>query len=113
MKPTTPEVSMPSDLRQPYPIIIIGVVVPLFGAAWSMGALVGPLLGGSLSHPAERYPARFGDTNVFVDFVSLVDRILYYEFRAKTHRSRLALLAALPRLSPDHLGCDSMLLCIP
>ncbi|KAG9050204.1 hypothetical protein FS837_007102 [Tulasnella sp. UAMH 9824] len=29
-------------------------------AVWSIGAIIGPFLGGMLSHPAERYPSLFG-----------------------------------------------------
>ncbi|KAL1745896.1 major facilitator superfamily domain-containing protein [Schizophyllum fasciatum] len=34
----------------------------LMPVAWALGATVGPLLGGYLSHPVERYPTWFGDS---------------------------------------------------
>ncbi|KAG8906020.1 hypothetical protein FRB99_007752 [Tulasnella sp. 403] len=35
-------------------------LVPLSGAFFCVGAVIGPLIGGLLSHPAERYPSIFG-----------------------------------------------------
>ncbi|KIO21446.1 hypothetical protein M407DRAFT_15815 [Tulasnella calospora MUT 4182] len=40
---------------------------PLTGAFWSIGAIIGPLIGGTLSHPAERYPAIFGSYDFLKD----------------------------------------------
>ncbi|KAG8981010.1 hypothetical protein FRC05_003910 [Tulasnella sp. 425] len=34
---------------------------PLLSVIWYMGAVIGPFLGGMLSHPAERYPDLFGN----------------------------------------------------
>ncbi|KAG9015942.1 hypothetical protein FRB90_004118 [Tulasnella sp. 427] len=34
---------------------------PLPALIWYMGAMIGPLIGGLLSHPAERYPSLFGN----------------------------------------------------
>ncbi|KAG8985134.1 hypothetical protein FRB93_006086 [Tulasnella sp. JGI-2019a] len=33
---------------------------PLESVTWSVGCVLGPLIGGNLSHPAERYPSIFG-----------------------------------------------------
>ncbi|KAG8847042.1 hypothetical protein FRB96_001692 [Tulasnella sp. 330] len=35
---------------------------PLGGVMWNVGCIVGPFLGGYLSHPSERYPAVFGQS---------------------------------------------------
>ncbi|KAG9035199.1 hypothetical protein FRB95_011933 [Tulasnella sp. JGI-2019a] len=34
---------------------------PLESVTWAVGCALGPLIGGNLSHPAERYPSIFGD----------------------------------------------------
>ncbi|KAF8558452.1 MFS general substrate transporter [Imleria badia] len=34
-------------------------VVPIYGIIWPLGGIVGPLIGGSLSHPADKYPQFF------------------------------------------------------
>ncbi|KAG9049173.1 hypothetical protein FS837_010992 [Tulasnella sp. UAMH 9824] len=40
---------------------------PLTGAFWCVGAIIGPLIGGTLSHPAERYPGVFGNYDFLKD----------------------------------------------
>ncbi|KAG8989398.1 hypothetical protein FRB90_002252 [Tulasnella sp. 427] len=40
---------------------------PLTGAFWCIGAIIGPLIGGTLSHPAERYPELFGSYEILKD----------------------------------------------
>ncbi|KIO26752.1 hypothetical protein M407DRAFT_234198 [Tulasnella calospora MUT 4182] len=37
-----------------------GLSFPLLSVIWYIGAIIGPFLGGMLSHPAERYPRLFG-----------------------------------------------------
>ncbi|KAF4608969.1 hypothetical protein EYR40_001322 [Pleurotus pulmonarius] len=36
------------------------VAFPIFGLFWPIGSIVGPLIGGSLSNPAKRFPSWFG-----------------------------------------------------
>ncbi|KAG8919917.1 hypothetical protein FRC01_001039, partial [Tulasnella sp. 417] len=40
---------------------------PLAGAFWYIGQILGPLIGGMLSHPAERYPGIFGNYDFLKD----------------------------------------------
>ena len=40
----------------------------LMPVAWALGATVGPLLGGYLSHPVERYPEWFGGNTFLVKY---------------------------------------------
>ncbi|KAG8895641.1 hypothetical protein FRC01_012271, partial [Tulasnella sp. 417] len=40
---------------------------PLIGTTWCIGAILGPLIGGTLSHPAERYPKIFGNYDFLKD----------------------------------------------
>ncbi|KAF5372973.1 hypothetical protein D9758_001666 [Tetrapyrgos nigripes] len=37
-------------------------VFPMYGLVWPLGSIVGPLIGGSLSQPAQKWPALFKDT---------------------------------------------------
>ncbi|KAG8991134.1 hypothetical protein FRB93_002914 [Tulasnella sp. JGI-2019a] len=37
---------------------------PLESVTWAVGCVLGPLIGGNLSHPAERYPSIFGDSQL-------------------------------------------------
>jgi len=39
----------------------IGQAAPLTGACWAIGAVIGPLIGGTFSNPATRFPNVFGD----------------------------------------------------
>lgn len=39
---------------------------------WSIGTVVGPLLGGLLSNPAQRYPALFGSSALFTTYPYLL-----------------------------------------
>ncbi|KDQ14669.1 hypothetical protein BOTBODRAFT_55194 [Botryobasidium botryosum FD-172 SS1] len=39
----------------------VGQAAPLTGICWSLGCIIGPLIGGTFSHPATRYPDLFGD----------------------------------------------------
>lgn len=48
------------------------VALPLISATYSAGAIVGPLIGGLLSHPAERYPNVFGKIGLLRRKVSLL-----------------------------------------
>ncbi|KAF8324457.1 MFS general substrate transporter [Cantharellus anzutake] len=45
-----------------------GTVFPLFGAVWAMGTVIGPMIGGDLSDPAERYPDTFGKYQFLRDY---------------------------------------------
>ncbi|EEB97607.1 hypothetical protein MPER_03041, partial [Moniliophthora perniciosa FA553] len=38
------------------------VAFPIYGLFWPLGAILGPLLGGSLSNPAAKYPRLFANT---------------------------------------------------
>ncbi|KAJ8516584.1 hypothetical protein ONZ45_g6135 [Pleurotus djamor] len=40
----------------------IALVFAYFPIAWSTGSALGPMIGGSLHHPAERFPETFGDS---------------------------------------------------
>ncbi|KAG8893195.1 hypothetical protein FRB99_002144, partial [Tulasnella sp. 403] len=40
---------------------------PLTSVTWYIGAITGPLIGGMLSHPAERYPRLFGNSQLLKD----------------------------------------------
>ncbi|KAG8897002.1 hypothetical protein FRB99_008519, partial [Tulasnella sp. 403] len=40
---------------------------PLEGVTWCIGCVIGPLIGGMLSHPAERYPSLFGNFQLLKD----------------------------------------------
>ncbi|KAI0749529.1 MFS general substrate transporter [Daedaleopsis nitida] len=51
MKSMLAEITDPTNIAQAYAFMPI---------AWSTGATVGPIIGGSLSRPAERYPSVFG-----------------------------------------------------
>lgn len=35
------------------------VAFPIYGLFWPLGAIIGPLLGGTFSNPAERFPSLF------------------------------------------------------
>jgi len=35
---------------------------------WSIGSIFGPILGGALAKPAERYPEIFGNSHFFQEF---------------------------------------------
>ncbi|KDQ14750.1 hypothetical protein BOTBODRAFT_32505 [Botryobasidium botryosum FD-172 SS1] len=39
----------------------IGQAAPLTGACWAIGAIIGPLIGGTFSNPVTRFPNVFGD----------------------------------------------------
>ncbi|KAG8911594.1 hypothetical protein FRC01_005628, partial [Tulasnella sp. 417] len=57
-------------LNNSFPRVInrwICVAFPLTGAFWCIGAIIGPLIGGTLSHPAERYPDIFGNYEFLKD----------------------------------------------
>jgi len=47
----------------------------LFGLTWSIGGIVGPLIGGLLSKPTEQYPAIFGGVSFFKIFPYLLPNI--------------------------------------
>ncbi|KAH7909720.1 major facilitator superfamily domain-containing protein [Hygrophoropsis aurantiaca] len=36
------------------------VAFPIYGLIWPLGSIIGPLIGGSFSHPASKYPKLFG-----------------------------------------------------
>ncbi|KAH7929785.1 MFS general substrate transporter [Leucogyrophana mollusca] len=36
------------------------VAFPIYGLIWPLGSIIGPLIGGSFSHPASKYPELFG-----------------------------------------------------
>ncbi|KAG8945425.1 hypothetical protein FRC04_000800 [Tulasnella sp. 424] len=54
---------------------------PLAGAFWCIGAIIGPLIGGMLSHPAERYPGVFGGFNFLKD-KTLPSKVLEKKLKA-------------------------------
>ncbi|KAH9945280.1 MFS general substrate transporter [Epithele typhae] len=56
MKSMLAEITDPSNIAQAYAFMPI---------AWSTGATLGPIIGGSLSRPAERYPSVFGESEFF------------------------------------------------
>ncbi|KAG9049172.1 hypothetical protein FS837_010991 [Tulasnella sp. UAMH 9824] len=56
------------------------VLFRLRGAFWAIGAIIGPLIDGTLSNPSERYPELFGNC----DF--LKDRNLDDKFDSSTSR---------------------------
>ncbi|KAG9035187.1 hypothetical protein FRB95_011921 [Tulasnella sp. JGI-2019a] len=43
-----------------------GRAFPLAEVTWSIGSIIGPLIGGNLSHPTERYPTIFGNVEFLV-----------------------------------------------
>ncbi|KAF8324456.1 major facilitator superfamily domain-containing protein [Cantharellus anzutake] len=45
-----------------------GKAFPLFGATWALGCVIGPIIGGNLSNPAERYPELFGRFQLLKDY---------------------------------------------
>ncbi|KAI0787899.1 MFS general substrate transporter [Fomes fomentarius] len=53
MKSMLAEITDPSNIAQAYAFLPI---------AWSTGATLGPVIGGTLSRPAEHYPSVFGDS---------------------------------------------------
>ncbi|KAI0635701.1 MFS general substrate transporter [Trametes polyzona] len=56
MKSMLAEITDPSNIAQAYAFLPI---------AWSTGATIGPVIGGSLSRPAERFPNVFGHSEFF------------------------------------------------
>ncbi|KAI0329056.1 MFS general substrate transporter [Cubamyces sp. BRFM 1775] len=56
MKSMLAEITDPSNIAQAYAFMPI---------AWSTGATLGPIIGGSLSRPAERFPNVFGHSEFF------------------------------------------------
>ncbi|KAI0768094.1 MFS general substrate transporter [Trametes elegans] len=56
MKSMLAEITDASNIAQAYAFMPI---------AWSTGATVGPIIGGTLSHPAERFPGIFGHSGFF------------------------------------------------
>ncbi|KAG2752160.1 MFS general substrate transporter [Suillus brevipes Sb2] len=36
------------------------VALPIYGLTWPLGSIIGPLIGGTFSHPASKYPKIFG-----------------------------------------------------
>ncbi|KAG8891293.1 hypothetical protein FRB99_003685, partial [Tulasnella sp. 403] len=44
-----------------------GRAFPLASVTWCVGCVIGPLIGGMLSHPAERYPSLFGGFQLLKD----------------------------------------------
>ncbi|KAG0252665.1 hypothetical protein DFQ27_007922 [Actinomortierella ambigua] len=45
-----------------------GQAFSLFGFAWGIGMIVGPILGSRLSNPAQNFPAIFGNWQFFIDY---------------------------------------------
>ncbi|KAL7279051.1 hypothetical protein ACG7TL_006886 [Trametes sanguinea] len=56
MKSMLAEITDPTNIAQAYAFMPI---------AWSTGATLGPIIGGSLSKPAERFPSLFGNSEFF------------------------------------------------
>ncbi|KAH9856495.1 MFS general substrate transporter [Lenzites betulinus] len=59
MKSMLAEITDSSNIAQAYAFLPI---------AWSTGSTVGPIIGGSLSHPAERFPSIFGHSGFLKDY---------------------------------------------
>ncbi|KAG0322721.1 hypothetical protein BG000_002815 [Podila horticola] len=53
------EIADPSNQSQAFSI---------FGFAWGIGMIVGPVLGGYLANPAKNFPDTFGDWQFFIDY---------------------------------------------
>ncbi|KAG0084963.1 hypothetical protein BGZ92_009417 [Podila epicladia] len=53
------EIADPSNQSQAFSI---------FGFAWGIGMIVGPVLGGYLANPAKNFPETFGDWQFFIDY---------------------------------------------
>ncbi|KDQ14707.1 hypothetical protein BOTBODRAFT_32469 [Botryobasidium botryosum FD-172 SS1] len=75
--------------------------VALPGICWSVGCIIGPLIGGTFSHPATRYPEIFGDIQFlhqfpyflpsFISFMITVFSIVFaYCFVEETLPSKIA-----------------------
>lgn len=50
----------------------------LAGGTWSLGSILGPIIGGGLSHPVERYPALFGSFSIFQRWVRITSLKRFY-----------------------------------
>ncbi|KAI9218501.1 major facilitator superfamily domain-containing protein [Blastocladiella britannica] len=81
----------------------------LFGIAWGIGGIVGPMIGGLLADPAHQYPNLFGDCSFLVQYpyalpcmvsalVSLVGFVAGLVFLDETHPDLRT-----PRLASAHL----------
>ncbi|KAE8258707.1 hypothetical protein A4X13_0g1509 [Tilletia indica] len=44
----------------------------IMGFCWGMGGIIGPILGGVLEHPVEKYPALFGNSKLFAQYPYLL-----------------------------------------
>ncbi|EKM55532.1 uncharacterized protein PHACADRAFT_256226 [Phanerochaete carnosa HHB-10118-sp] len=51
------------------------VAFPIYGLCWPLGAIIGPLLGGTFSNPATKWPGLF-DTELFRNFPYLLPSLL-------------------------------------
>lgn len=58
---TTVAELVPQKILQPRAFSIMPLV-------WTVGSILGPILGGALAKPAERYPDIFGNSNFFKEF---------------------------------------------
>ncbi|KAI0341863.1 MFS general substrate transporter [Trametopsis cervina] len=51
------------------------VAFPIYGLCWPLGAIIGPLLGGAFSNPAEKYPSLF-DNHLFRTYPYLLPSLV-------------------------------------
>lgn len=56
-------------------------VMPLVSIMWNVGAIIGPILGGTLSTPAQQYPNSFvARVRLFQDYPYVYHRLLCYSY---------------------------------
>ncbi|CAD6887054.1 unnamed protein product [Tilletia controversa] len=48
----------------------------IMGFCWGMGGIIGPILGGVLEHPVEKFPAIFGKSKLFAEYPYLLPCLL-------------------------------------
>ena len=52
------------------------------GFCWGMGGIIGPILGGLLEHPVQKFPALFGGSQLFTDYPYLLPCLVAATFTA-------------------------------
>ncbi|KAI0711906.1 MFS general substrate transporter [Cerioporus squamosus] len=98
MKSMLAEITDPSNIAQAYAYLPI---------AWSTGATLGPIIGGSLSRPADRYPSVFGGIEFLKQypyFLALACFVTLF-FLKETVKNPLSLRQIL-RLSPKEAAIE-------
>ncbi|KAI0053845.1 MFS general substrate transporter [Auriscalpium vulgare] len=78
------------------------VAFPIYGLSWPLGAIIGPLLGGSFSHPATKLPSLFnnhffrayphflpGFITAIISFIGLVFGYIFLEETLPSKRRRV------------------------